>query len=132
MTDTGSAIADLQSHWHALCDLDRARAVQSIHQDGMSLRALAPQLNCSPSLLSHLLWAAQAPTEDRELARCGEMSTRELARRAGTMPLPLGKTYCTPGALGAFMGALDEVPSDGRYWHDDSVASAMMIASQSR
>src|ERR1035438_7576279 len=51
MTDTGSAIADLQSHWHALCDLDRARAVQSIHQDGMSLRALAPQLNCSPSLL---------------------------------------------------------------------------------
>ena len=84
MTDTGSAIADLQSHWHALCDLDRARAVQSIHQDGMSLRALAPQLNCSPSLLSHLLRAAQAPAEDRELARCGEMSTRELARRAGT------------------------------------------------
>jgi hypothetical protein len=27
------------------------------------------------------------------------------------MPLRLGKTYCTPGALGAFMAALDEVPS---------------------
>jgi hypothetical protein len=25
--------------------------------------------------------------------------------------LALGKTYCTPGALGAFVGALDEVPS---------------------
>ena len=50
----------------------------------MSLRALGPQLNCSPSLLSCLLRAAQAPAKDRERARCGEISTRELARRAGT------------------------------------------------
>ena len=84
MTDTRSAVLDLRSRWHSLCDLDRARAVQSIHQDGMSLRALGPQLNCSPSLLSHLLRAAQAPVEDRERARCGEISTRELVRRAGT------------------------------------------------
>src|SRR5664279_2569609 len=84
MTDTRPAVLDLRARWHALCDLDRARAVQSIHQDGMSLRALGPLLNCSPSLLSHLLRAARAPAEDRERARCGEISTRELARRAGT------------------------------------------------
>jgi hypothetical protein len=84
MTDTGSAVADLQSRWHTLCDLDRARAVQSLRQDGMTLRALAAQLNCSPSLLSHLLRAGQARVEDRELARCGAISTRELARRAGS------------------------------------------------
>ncbi len=50
----------------------------------MTLRAIASQLNCSPSLLSHLLRAAQASAEDRELARCGEISTRELARRTGS------------------------------------------------
>jgi hypothetical protein len=33
-------------------------------------------------LLSYLLRALQAPSEDRELARLGEISTRELARRA--------------------------------------------------
>jgi transposase-like protein len=82
MTDTGSAIADLRSRWHALCDLDRARAVQSIYQAGMSLRELASHLNCSRSLLSYLLRAASAPVEDREIARSGEISTRELVRRA--------------------------------------------------
>lgn len=84
MTDTRCTVADLRSRLHTLCDLDRARAVQSLHQDGMTLRAIASQLNCSPSLLSHLLRAAQASAEDRELARCGEIGTRELARRAGS------------------------------------------------
>ena len=84
MTDTRSAVIDLRSRWHTLCDLDRARAVQSLNRDGMTLRAIASQLNCSQSLLSHLVRATQAPVEDRELARCGEISTRELARRAGS------------------------------------------------
>jgi len=84
MTDTRSAVADLRSRWQTLCDIKRARAVQSLRQDGMTLRALAPQLNCSPSLLSHLLRAGQARVEDRELARCGAISTRELVRRAGS------------------------------------------------
>lgn len=83
MTDTRIAVADLRSRWHTLCDLDRARSVESIHHGGMTVGAIASQLNCSPSLLFHLLRAVQAPTEDRELARCGEISTRELARRAG-------------------------------------------------
>ena len=84
MTDISSAVADLRSQWYTLCDLDRARAVQAILQAGMRLRELAPQLNCSPSLLSYLLRAAMAPAEDRELARSGEISTRELVRRAGS------------------------------------------------
>jgi hypothetical protein len=84
MTDTRSAVIDLRSRWHTLCDLDRARAVQSLNREGMTLRAIASQLNCSQSLLSHLVRATQAPVEDRELARCGEISTRELARRAGS------------------------------------------------
>lgn len=82
MTDTRSDIGDLQSRWRTLCDLDRARAVQSIHRADVSLRELASHLNCSPSLLSHLLRAAGAPALDRELARSGEISTRELVRRA--------------------------------------------------
>jgi hypothetical protein len=49
----------------------------------MSLRELALHLNCSGSLLSCLLKAARAPAEDRELARSGEISTRELVRRSG-------------------------------------------------
>ena len=89
MIDTGAGVAELQSRWRSLCDLDRARAVQSIHQAGMSLQELAPHLNCSPSLLSYLLRALQAPAKDRELARLGDITTRELVRRArssGTRP----------------------------------------------
>ena len=82
--DTGSSVADLRTRWHKLCDLDRARAVQSIHRAGVSLRGLALHLNCSPSLLSHLLRAARASAEDRELARSGAISTRELVRRTGS------------------------------------------------
>jgi hypothetical protein len=80
--EVSRAVEDLQSRWHTLCDLDRARAVQSIHQAGMSFQELAPKLNCSPSLLSHLLRALEAPAEDRELARSGDISTRELVRKA--------------------------------------------------
>jgi hypothetical protein len=82
--DIGAGVAELQCRWHSLCDLDRARAVQYIHQAGMSLHELAPQLNCSPSLLSYLLRALQAPAKDRELARLGNITTRELVRRAGS------------------------------------------------
>ena len=53
-----------------------------MRQAGMTLRELASHLNCSASLLSYLLRAASAPAEDRELARSGEISTRELVRRA--------------------------------------------------
>ena len=83
MSDISSGVADLQSRWHTLCDLDRARAIQSMYQSGIRLRELAPLLNCSTSLLSNLLRAAEAPAEDRELARHGDISTRELVRRAG-------------------------------------------------
>ena len=82
MTYASFAIADLQSRWYTLDDLDRAQAIKSIHQSGVSLRKLASFLNCSPSLLTHLLQAGQAPLEDRVLARRGELSTRALVRRA--------------------------------------------------
>ncbi len=82
MTDTSFAVADLQSRWCALSDLDRAQAIKSIQQSGVTLRKLASFLNCSPSLLAHLLQAGQAPLEDRVLARRGELSTRALVRSA--------------------------------------------------
>jgi lambda repressor-like predicted transcriptional regulator len=82
MTNTSFAIADLQSRWHALNDLDRAKAIKAVHQSGMSLRNLASRLNCSPSLLTHLLQAAQAPIEDQVLAGQGALSTRALWRAA--------------------------------------------------
>jgi hypothetical protein len=50
----------------------------------VSLRELAAHLSCCSSLLSHLLRAKRASAEDRELARYGEISSRELVRRAGS------------------------------------------------
>ncbi len=82
MLDVSAAISNLQSKWHDLKDLDRARAVYAIHQAGTSLRALAKELNSSESQLRHLLTALQAPAEDRLLAQQGKISTNELVRRA--------------------------------------------------
>jgi hypothetical protein len=82
VNDPRSSLAELQSRWHTLCDLDRARAIQSMRQAGVGVRELAGRLNCSPSLLSYLQWAARASAENRELARSGGISTRELVRRA--------------------------------------------------
>ena len=84
VTEDSSAVADLRSRWHSLCDVDRVLAVQDIHQAGMSLRKLAEELNCSGSLLSRLLQAAKASPEDLARGRRGELSTRELARRGAT------------------------------------------------
>ena len=77
-----SAVTKLQTDWHTLHDLDRARSVNTIIKSGTSLRQLAKALNCSATLLRHLLEALQAPPEDRRLAQQGEISTNELVRRA--------------------------------------------------
>jgi hypothetical protein len=76
------AIAILQAQWHSLQDLDRADAVLTIQQSGISLRGLAKLLNCSDWLLRHLLRAREASPEDLALARAGQISTNELARRS--------------------------------------------------
>jgi hypothetical protein len=78
------AIAALQSQWHTLHDLDRAKAVLAINKSGVSTREIALHLHLSESLLRHLLTALQAPPEDRSLARQGRMSTNEVVRRART------------------------------------------------
>ena len=80
-SENTAAIAALQKNWKQMKDVDRARAVRKIHQDGTSLRALAKDLNCSPTLLRHLNLAALSPTPDQHDARRGKISTRELARR---------------------------------------------------
>jgi hypothetical protein len=82
MIDTSPSIAKLQSEWHSLPDLDRARAIYAVQQSGVSTREIALQLNVSESLLRHLLQALQAPPEDRCLAHQGKISTNELVRRA--------------------------------------------------
>ena len=81
MTTTSFSVADLQSQWHKLPDLDRARAVYEIKQSGVSTRQIALQLHLSESLLRHLLSALLAPREDRFLASQGKISTNELVRR---------------------------------------------------
>jgi transcriptional regulator with XRE-family HTH domain len=124
MTDSSPAVAGLHSRWHALCDVDRALAVQSIQREGTSLQKLAPLLNCSPSLLSRLLRAAQAPAADRASARRREISTRELARRAG-----IAGTWGTdrhPEAI-AFeheRAAFQARPTITEWLEDEAVASA--------
>ena len=82
MSTTSSAVADLQSQWHTLPDLDRAKAVLAIKQSGISTRQIAQHLDCSDSLLRHLLAALQAPPADRLLLRQGKISTNELVRRS--------------------------------------------------
>jgi hypothetical protein len=82
MIDAIDTISDLQSKWDALGDLDRARAIRTIHETGTSLRGLAKALKRSPSLLRHLLEALQAPPEDQSLARQGKLTTNELVRQA--------------------------------------------------
>jgi transposase-like protein len=84
VTDISPAVVELRYQWPNLCALDRAQAVHTIQQEGMSLRELARHLECSHSLLSYLLRVAQAPAEDLERARRGEISTRALARIART------------------------------------------------
>ena len=76
------SIAEVQADWAKLCDLDRAKAIKSIIRSGMSIRQIATHLNCSDSLLRHLLSALDAPIEDRVLARQGKISTNDLVRRA--------------------------------------------------
>ena len=77
-----SSIAQLQSDWFKFSDLDRASAVQSIKQSGVSIRKVAARLQFSEALLRHLLQALQAPACDQVLARQGKISTNELVRRA--------------------------------------------------
>jgi DNA-binding transcriptional MerR regulator len=84
MTIVPALVTDLKARWYSLHDLDRAQAVRVIHQLGVSLRELARHLNCSPSLLSHLLQAGQASIADCILARQGALSTRALVRNART------------------------------------------------
>jgi hypothetical protein len=75
------AIADLQAQWHILKDLDRAEAISTIHQSGVSFRRLAKALNCSATLLRHLFHALEASPADLALARQGHITTWELVRR---------------------------------------------------
>ena len=86
-SENTAAIVALQKNWDRMKDLDRALAVRKIRQDGTSLRALAKDLDCSPTLLRHLYLAAQAPTLDQSIARYGKISTLELARRGRTEQL---------------------------------------------
>ncbi|MGA2851231.1 MAG: hypothetical protein ABSE46_19690 [Terracidiphilus sp.] len=82
MADVQASISDLQSKWDDLSDLERGRAIQAIHRAGASLRQLAKAVNRSLTLIRHLHQAAQAPAGAQYLARQGNVSTRELVRRA--------------------------------------------------
>ena len=81
-TNQQQAITELQKNWHRLHDVDRAQAIKAAVQSGISGRSIAKSLDCSESLIRRLLKTLQAPPADIELARRGEISTSELARRA--------------------------------------------------
>jgi hypothetical protein len=55
-----AAISDLKKNWNRLKAVDRALAVDKIHQAGTSFRSRVKALNRSDSLLRHLNLAAQA------------------------------------------------------------------------
>jgi transposase-like protein len=79
---TLSVLDDLKARWGDLKDVPRARAVHKIHEQGKSLRSLAKELNCSPSLLGRLDRLAQAPGNLLSLIEDGKISTREALRQA--------------------------------------------------
>jgi hypothetical protein len=76
--EVASAIADLKTRWPNLNAGDRALAVHALHGAGVTLRELAKQPGCGATLLCRLDKAAQAPAEDIDLARKGQLSTRKL------------------------------------------------------
>ena len=123
MTVAPPLVADLQSRWYSLHDLDRAQAVKSIHQSGVSLRALSASLNCSPSLLTHLLQAGQAPPEDRLLAHQGLLSTRGLVRRARTVGTRRTALHREEIAFERELEALQFSQAIGRWLDEEGVAS---------
>jgi hypothetical protein len=83
MSEIPPIIVNLQAQWHVLLDLDRAKAIRSVLRScKISQRKLAGYLNCSESLVRHLLRAAEAAPEDRALARQGVISTSELKKRS--------------------------------------------------
>ena len=124
MTIAPPLVADLQSRWCSLHDLDRAQAIKSIHQSGVSLRALSSSLNCSPSLLTHLLHAGQAPPEDCLLARQGMLSTRALARRARTVGARRTAIHREEIAYERELAALRFSQAIGRWLDEEGVESA--------
>jgi len=76
------SIEQLKRDWKKMHRLDAARAVAHLKKSGISIRQIAKQVGCSASLLGHLLSALKAPAADILLARKGEISINELARRA--------------------------------------------------
>lgn len=71
----------LPSNWSTMTDMDRAEAVKRSLDAGMSGRKVAEALNCSESLIRHLKPLSEALLEEKQLARLGKISTRELRRR---------------------------------------------------
>ncbi|MGA8086906.1 MAG: hypothetical protein WCA10_06340 [Terracidiphilus sp.] len=82
MKDNSGPISTLQSKWGSLHDLDRAQRVRALRRSGTSLNKLAKAVQCSPSLLRHLLEALEAPRADQLLARDGKLTTNQLVRCA--------------------------------------------------
>ena len=82
MFDIYQAVADLQSGWQLLHDVDRSERVVEILNHGTSGRTLAAALNCDEKQIRNLVNIAGATNRDKAQARAGEISSRELLRRA--------------------------------------------------
>jgi len=76
------AFSQLQASWHTLDFVDRGYAILSLIKAGVSRRYLARELDCSEGLIRSYLSGLEASPADLQLARRGEISLRELIRRA--------------------------------------------------
>jgi hypothetical protein len=79
--ETSEEVRKLRSKWRTLADVDRAQAIKRLLGTGMSGRELAKAVDCSESLIRHLKPLVEALPEEKQLARLGKISTRELRRR---------------------------------------------------
>lgn len=78
MSDLQRAVAELMKAWPDLDDVDRAVRVKQLRDAGASGRALAQAVGCSEGLIRQLRMAADATDDEKQQARLGELSTRQL------------------------------------------------------
>ena len=81
MSDLHHAVTELKKAWSDLDDMDRAVRITQILDAGVGRRALARAVGCSEGLIRQLRIAADATNDEKQQARRGELSTRQLIEK---------------------------------------------------
>lgn len=81
--EASAALASLVNEWPTLKnDVQRALAIEPVAKLQVTTRVLAEELGCSETQVRNILRMAKASSKDLLLAQKGEITSRELVRRA--------------------------------------------------